>query len=57
MPNQVFIFEQIEFEKTIGHPYVLKGFKNPGQIKWWRGLLISFYHYRKVVKILAFERK
>lgn len=51
----VFNFGLIEFERTIRHAHVLEGFKKPGQIKWWRVLLIFLYHYGKVIKILAFE--
>lgn len=55
---QVFIFGQIEFERTIRHTYVLEGFRKPRHIKWWIVLLIFFYHSRKaVVKILAFGKR
>lgn len=57
MSSQVFIFGQIDFERTIRHPYVLEGFRKPRHIKWWIVLLLFFYHSRKVVKILAFGRR
>lgn len=57
MSSQVFIFGQMDFERTIRHPYVLEGFRKPRHIKWWIVLLIFFYHSRKVVKILAFGRR